>query len=562
MTVIKILNSSLLELATINQVVTCSQTEKINSDKVLNFTLPLTAEIGALINDTNVIGLGTDYYDIAKYKKSGTGGKHPMVDVECEHISYRLNDAAYNVEYFTETGTPIYILGKILAGTGFSVGTVDFTAQITYSAQEAKSRRALLMELVATLGGEMQFDGFTVSILQQRGSTIAKDLTTNEHLTVLSKSVDKRSRDKNGNPTYSYECSLAWPVETYSLGDVVNIDSTLLDIDVTLRIVCLTTNPYSQHDIEFEVGNYVNALEDDLYRIETGVVSKDAKYNGCRIGPEFGFEAVRNDKKARAFLCSDKLALQAGDGTGTNWTDKLYYDYDSETGAAILVFDGKLSAGVIEAVQATFNVVVTNTFITQTLAAETGTIAELTVDRLETSTKVKNYLNSDTSDVNYIKAEGQYIQWITATTEGVVGPGQEQATDRNSTPLYWIDETHTGTTTEETNYPVMVYVYIEMIKASIGFELECETYEPTITLGVGSDPESETKGKAVIHKSIEGLNISYHHSTNDTEYQLTITDAGLRVIGNSNSSGLKNIYIGTNAPANPDVNDIWIDTGA
>lgn len=45
--------------------------------------------------------------------------------MECEHISYILNDDEYKVTAFDMTGTPRQILWALLEGTPFSVGTVD-----------------------------------------------------------------------------------------------------------------------------------------------------------------------------------------------------------------------------------------------------------------------------------------------------------------------------------------------------------------------------------------------------------------------------------------------------
>ena len=103
---------------------------------------------------------------------------------------------------------------------------------------------------------------------------------------------------------------------------------------------------------------------------------------------------------------------------------------------------------MIEALEAEFDLTISNTFITQTLAAETAYIAQLTVDQLETSTKVQNYLNEDTADVNYIKIFEQYIQFITASTDG---SETEQVKDRHNNDLYWIDDTFKGTTTNVTD---------------------------------------------------------------------------------------------------------------
>ena len=171
------------------------------------------------------------------------------------------------------------------------------------------------------------------------------------------------------------------------------LDYDALDIDVSLRVVSKAYDPYNPNNVTVEIGNYVNSLEDDLYRIETQAVRKDALMNGTRIGPEYGFEAVRNDKKARAYFRADEMAMQSGDGSG-GWTDRLKYEYDSGAGETTLVFNGRLSATIIEALSA---------LITPNLYADKATISELTVDQLDTSVKVQNYLNEDTSDVNYIK---------------------------------------------------------------------------------------------------------------------------------------------------------------
>lgn len=155
---------------------------------------------------------------------------------------------------------------------------------------------------------------------------------------MISKTLDKTKLDDVGNPTVSYECT-AFDPAPLSLGDTVLLDYETLDIGVTLRIVSLTTNPYNKYQAGFSVSNVVPAVEDAAYEIATSTVGKDALMNGCRIGPEYGFEAIRNDKKARAYMNSTNLALQTGDGSGNNWTNKLYYDVDPETGAANLVFN-------------------------------------------------------------------------------------------------------------------------------------------------------------------------------------------------------------------------------
>lgn len=489
---IKILDAALSELATIAVASSAVRTERINSDNTLNFSVRVKSGYGDYITDTSVFELDGDYFDIAYYKAEQQADGTLMIAVESEHVSYRLNDAVYNVEYFTETGTPTQILTAILDGTGFTVGTVDFSETMTFSLQQAASRRGLLMLFAAYVGGELEFDGFTVSLLAQRGSSTPTALTVGKDITVVSKAVNKRKLDDAGNPTVSYTCGV-YKAATLNLGDVVTINYDALGIAASLRVVTKAYDPYNPNNVTVEIGNSIGSLEDDIYRIETQSVKKDALMNGCRIGPQYGFECVRNDKRARAYFASDALKFQAGDGAG-NWADKIYFDPASGK----YIFDGELSATVINALSA---------IITPNLYAVKANISELTVDQLDTSTKVQNYLSGDKGAVNYVKIYEQNIQFVTASTDGTA---TEQVESRKGEALYWTDNTHTAASAETTEYPVMQYIYTEQIKQTITFELDSETgfYTPVTVYGsgTGNTPES---GKGKMRKSTDGLEISY-----------------------------------------------------
>jgi hypothetical protein len=215
-----------------------------------------------------------------------------MVSVECEHVSYRLNDSIYNVEYFVMTGTPEAMLAAMLADTGFTTGTVDFNDSVTFSLQEAASRRSLLMQFASYLDDELEFDGFTISLLSQRGSSTPKSITVGKDVTVISKTVNKRERDSNGNPTVAYTCGV-YKGSSFDLGDVVTLSYSALDISAELRVLSKSWDSFNPNNVTIEIGNYINSLENDLYRIETQSVGKDKYMNGVRIGPEYGFEAIR-----------------------------------------------------------------------------------------------------------------------------------------------------------------------------------------------------------------------------------------------------------------------------
>lgn len=510
---IEIYDSSMAsKLGEIPQIVKGALSEKINADKTLTFEAPLTLASTGLINVSNTVKYGTDWYDIAAFSKGENGGRTPTVTVECEHVSYRLNEST--VEYFTEIGTPTEILTAILADTDFTVGTVEFSELTTFSLQQETSVRNLLMQFATLLGAEIDFNGFEISLLTQRGSSTPKDLTANKNLTLLSISVDKRTLDDDGNPTIAYSCAIYDPVEALALGDSVTLEHALLGIDVTLRIVGITINPYNVKEVSIDVGNYVRGLEDDIYRIETQAVSKDALMNGCRIGPEYGFEAIRNDKLARAFFRSDGFSMQSGDGSGTSWTDKIYFDPISGK----YVFDGELSATVISALSA---------LITPNLYAGKATISELTVDQLDTSDKVRKYLSADATDDNFQRVFDQYHEFITAQTDGLEA-NKVQATNRDDDLLYWTDETHTAASADVTAYPVYTYAYTEDVKMKLGFRLDpggSGFYIPVIEMGVGTGVNDN--GKGIIYKSQTGLEINYYKSTTGEIRQVKLGEDGI-----------------------------------
>lgn len=257
------------------------------------------------------------------------------------------------------------------------------------------------------------------------------------------------------------------------------------------------------------------------------------------------------DNEARLIVSTDEFAMQIFDSDEEEWKNKLYFDPIK----GVYVFDGELSAEMIQALEAQFDITVSNITITNVLAAETGYIAQLTVDQLDTSTKVQKYLASDTSDVNYIKIYSQRIEFIEATT---TGSQTEQATDRHGNPLYWKDDDYNIVTLEETDFPVLMYVYDEKVKLSMTFEEIEGVYTPKITLGLG-DGYTPMSAKAEIFKGQTGLELNYYRSNTGNPRRIVLDDDGIHVEGNTGNTGLRNIHFSTEEPTVGDmeVGDVW-----
>lgn len=558
---IVILDENLKKLGVIKNCISSTRREELNGENTLDFEAILDSKLSDLLDEDSIFEVDDDYFDTALFKKIANEDGTYTVEVEAEHISYRLNNPDYDKEYFTEDGTPNYILGKILEGTGFTIDDVDFSKVETYSAQEAKSRRQLLMEFVAYLKGEVKFHKFEVSILQRRGRVGVSPLIKDKDVKVLSKTVNKREKDEEGNPIVSYEIA---PINSdgtpYELGDNVRLIQRKLEINEDLRVVAVSYNPYDKQDVVYTFSNYENGLESAIFRINRETLIKDKVYNGIRISPEVGFEAVLSNKLARSYFGADKMAMQVGDGTGENWYDKLYYILDTVAGTAEMYFGGKLTADAISAITADLDFVISDSIITEILSADKGYIAELTVDMLDTSDKVKNYLVDDTSDVNYIKIFDQHVQFITASTTGMY---EEQAKNRYSQLLYWKNDDYTMIVTEETDYPVMIYVYNEMIKMEMAFD-ESGNHVPKIIMGAGTG-NTHDSGKTYIYKEANGFYIEYKHSVTGQSSFIKITDDGIdlsmfpKIIQPQEIEGIPKLWVQSEVPTEAQIDDAWID---
>jgi len=222
---------------------------------------------------------------------------------------------------------------------------------------------------------------------------------------------------------------------------------------------------------------------------------------------------IDEEKMARSVLTPDAFTMQTGDGTGVNWTDRFYFDAVKNK----YVFDGELSADTIN---------VSSALIARALSAGNANIGQLTVDQLSTQNKIAKYLNLDTSDVNYIRIQGQFIDWVTAHTDG---EGTEHAVDREDNPLYWTTSSFEYTTIEETTWPVTQYVYTENIKTNFGFETISDNYVPAIRLGTGVGVG--TRGQGFIYKDTTSMNVVYDKDDGTGTIGISLDNDGFHING-------------------------------
>ena len=241
----------------VDALITARIREGLDSALTLSFTL--TEEDVPYIHDNTVVQYGTYDFHVTSYQMDMVG-QSPTCAVECEHISYVLNDETYKLEEFVYSGTAAGALSAVLSGTPLSAGTVEPTGNVNIRLVGG-TRRAILVSVAAIIGGEIEYSGNKVHLRNHRGSVAYVDLLGTDNVTDVSYNRDVLAA------TTAYNIVLGRKT-TLSCGDNVHIKFTPLGLDVQTRITAIEYNPYNPFEVEIEVGDYVPDILDTLQDAE------------------------------------------------------------------------------------------------------------------------------------------------------------------------------------------------------------------------------------------------------------------------------------------------------
>lgn len=256
-------------IQTIRKVMSANVRETLEGEFTLSFTV--LAKSALALKTKQLAKLNGQYFEIVQIAKS-LQGSLPVCSVTCEHVSYILNDEIFNIDAFDFTGEPATGLNQLLSGTPFSAGTVDFTDSCTMKINQEVSRRAALMQYIAILGGEIEYNGYLINIRKHRGSMEYQPVMGSKNVTNVSVSHDSRENASSYNISFFKLLNLA-------VGDNVHIVFKPLGIDVKTRIISLEYNPFYRYNIQVEVGKYKPSISDTFYRIENSMNKVESSIN-------------------------------------------------------------------------------------------------------------------------------------------------------------------------------------------------------------------------------------------------------------------------------------------
>ena len=494
--------------------------QSLNGECTFDFTMPGKYIPNIAVGDE--VRLGDLYFNVVRVSKQTLPGVGVGVGVSCEHISYALADTLQTTAHFS--GTVSAVLSQILSGTGFTVGTVDISGTYSVTINNDTNKRSALQEWAAVTGAEIDYAGRAINFRARIGSSTPVSLSGTENVASLSVTLDSRS------DTQSYDITLS-RLQTLSLGDAVTIQYSSLNLNTESRIISLDYDPFHPWTINMVTGDFIPNFTGAVSSALEARLKEGQPYYGVTIDRENGIKIERSDGLSEALFNSDLFTMRAKiDGT---MKDRIYFDPIKGD----YVFDGALGADAV---------------FTDSLYAEQGDIAELTVDRLSTSRRVRLYNLRNTGDDNFLEIQDNYLRLITGTVIFDSGsPLTEQATNRSGQGLYWseipysinaqgypLDEDGNqiyATTDQPTpgegetldDYKVMVYQYRELTKAELAFFDEAGTYVPMLIMGAG-DSRGRTQG--ILHKAADGFDISFTDSQGESQ--------GLKM----NSAGYMDLY--------------------
>lgn len=305
-------------------------------------------------------------------------------------------------------------------------------------------------------------------------------------------------------PYEAMEAALDPAVE---LGDGITangITSVVGSYDMQYNALQMSTiSAPGDRDEDHELGDYQGPTARQMAR----KVTLGSYYYGASITREKGLQIQKTDGETvigETILNSDMFAMRALiDG---QMVDCIYFD------------------PVAGRYRLAGNVIIDGGLTVETLYAERGDIAELTVDWLDTSRKISRYLAQDTSMDNHIVAHGQSIKMITATVKmGDDGqPLTTQLSNRYGKPLFWqkdiagatiqdgypwVDGEQIMTTADDTGFPVIVYQYHNSTKREMSFDSSAARI-PYDSYGSGfGDAADPDRGKGFIQKGLDSFDL-------------------------------------------------------
>jgi hypothetical protein len=214
-------------------------------------------------------------------------------------------------------------------------------------------------------------------------------------------------------------------LEVIGVGDTIRIIDQVIGLDVENRVLSIKYNPIMAINTELEIANTIELITDKINEIDTDTVKQDRLYNNVSISQDYGFRAVRSDKRARTTMGGGTISMDVGDGDG-NYTPAVYFDVES--GKYMIngdgIFEGTVYAENIDTINARIQVAQIEDLIVgnnvqmgpnaviswgKVTDIPTNIVYQAVLENYPTETELANTLASYTTDAKLAVALAGYV---------------------------------------------------------------------------------------------------------------------------------------------------------
>lgn len=328
-------------------------TEELERGWVANVELPLNHPCAQYVNEENSVKIDGQMYDIVAITEYT--GEQNLISFECEHRSYRLNDVM--VESFTNLGTAANTLSKLLQGTSFTAGSVPTTGTEAFSIADPVTIRNAIYQLAYVHNWEVKWDNNVVNLVVRLGADRGKVFEYTRDLKNITRTIDKRQKDDNGNYKATYEIEVVSLFRSgqgdvndyFELGDNVTVKDSISNRTFNTRIVKYERDLINPTNDRIELNSFVGDIYDDTINLITDIDSNFSDINGnitnmtaeiaksLKNGQRYNNVSISTADGFKAERASDglKVLMNAYDCFKIQKSDGSYIFYVDDSGQAV-----------------------------------------------------------------------------------------------------------------------------------------------------------------------------------------------------------------------------------
>lgn len=297
-------------VAYIDKLMSSKRSRSLNYEHTLNLVTLIDDNLARLIEgEKYTLEFEQELYDFVSFSKY-MSGNIAMIEINTEHISYRLNEN--KVDNTSFTGPLKEVTKQILGSCGFTVDENISNRNISFTCEENSSVKQALIKLASQIGQELYFKNNTVCFVSHIGEASDKEILF-DNVIDLKKSINVLE------DSISYSLRIK-PKANVSLGDEVRLVYRRLRINDLVRVLAVSDEPFVSDELELTVGAYEPSLEEESVTIAQGMVKLDTAYYGTKITKENGIEVVRNDGNGSVVFNGDTMAFYQ------NGEEVLFFD--------------------------------------------------------------------------------------------------------------------------------------------------------------------------------------------------------------------------------------------